>query len=292
MTDAYVVLKDVSKFYRKKGGGSTQVLHDVTFDIRRGEVLGIVGESGSGKSTLGKLITKIEPYQHGSITFDGQEISKLSGQNLKRFRRRVQMIFQDPDSSLNPRMKIKDIILEGVKGFDIKLAVSEEDYVDQLLSEVGLSSDFKYRYSSELSGGQKQRVGIARALAVEPELLIADEPISALDVSVQAQVLNLLRRLKKEKQLTYVFIGHDLNIVRYISDRIVVLYNGALLETGSSEQIFSHPQHPYTKRLLDSSPVLDPSRRKPASPEKEIRPDYGPVSSYIEINPGHFVAQH
>ncbi len=285
-----MTIEQVDKFYPQKTGSPVQILHNISFTINEGEVLGVVGESGSGKSTLGKILTKIEPYQHGSIHFKGQSIDTLSKKELKNFRRQVQMIFQDPDSSLNPRMKVHDIILEGVRGFGIQ--VDDKDaFVRERLNEVGLSSQFKDRYPSELSGGQKQRVGIARALAVEPEFLVADEPISALDVSVQAQVLNLIRKLQREKELTYLFIGHDLNVVRYISDRIIVMYNGSILEIAESEELFSNPSHPYTKRLMNSSPVQHPKDRC-ISEVSEDRPDYGAVKSYQQISDSHLVAVH
>lgn len=284
-------IEDVNKIYVGKGGDK-QVLFDLTFNIHEGEVLGVVGESGSGKSTLGKLLAKIEPYQTGEIRYKNTELQQMKKRDVQAFRQQVQMIFQDPDSSLNPRMKVKDIILEGVEGFRIKLAESKEELVHRLLGEVGLSSAFSERYPFELSGGQKQRVGIARALAVDPQFIIADEPISALDVSIQAQVLNDLRRLQKERNLTMLFIGHDLNIIRYISDRIVVMYDGQIVEIASAEQLFEHPTHAYTKRLMAASPVQHPSLRSEDIQIELSRPTYSKITHYEEIAAGHFVAQH
>ncbi|WP_420494439.1 ABC transporter ATP-binding protein [Macrococcus psychrotolerans] len=285
-----MTVDNVDKYYFKNKKENTQILHNISFSINQGEILGVVGESGSGKSTLGKLLTKIEPFQNGEIYFKGRSISGMSKKELKNFRRNVQVIFQDPDSSLNPRMKVYDIILEGVRGFDIPIE-NEKEFVSERLKEVGLSSEFQNRYPSELSGGQKQRIGIARALAVSPEFIVADEPISALDVSVQAQVINLIRRLQKEKDLTFLFIGHDLNVVRYISDRTVVLYNGSVLEIAESDDLFENPIHSYTQRLINSSPSEQPNQ-KPKINILEERPDYGPVKSYQQINENHIVALH
>lgn len=285
-----MTVDNVDKYYFKNKKENTQILHNISFSINQGEILGVVGESGSGKSTLGKLLTKIEPFQNGEIYFKGRSIRGMSKKELKNFRRSVQVIFQDPDSSLNPRMKVYDIILEGVRGFDIPIE-NEKEFVSERLKEVGLSSEFQNRYPSELSGGQKQRIGIARALAVSPEFIVADEPISALDVSVQAQVINLIRRLQKEKDLTFLFIGHDLNVVRYISDRTVVLYNGSVLEIAESDELFENPIHSYTQRLINSSPSEHPNQ-KPKINILEERPDYGPVKSYQQINENHIVALH
>lgn len=285
-----MTVENVDKYYFKNKKEKTQILHNISFSINQGEILGLVGESGSGKSTLGKLLTKIEPFQNGEIYFKDRSISEMSKKELKNFRRNVQVIFQDPDSSLNPRMRVYDIILEGVRGFDIPIE-NEKEFVSERLKEVGLSSEFQNRYPSELSGGQKQRIGIARALAVSPEFIVADEPISALDVSVQAQIINLIRRLQKEKDLTFLFIGHDLNVVRYISDRTIVLYNGFVLEIAESDELFENPIHSYTQRLINSSPSEHPNQKQKID-ILEDRPNYGPVKSYQKINENHIVALH
>lgn len=282
----------VDKYYKGKQNESIRVLKDINFTLYENEILGIVGESGSGKSTIAKLITKLEPFQNGDILFADKSIKTLDKKALNEYRKHVQLIFQDPDSSLNPRKTVKDIILEGVKGFRIDVG-DHDRYVDTLLTDVGLPTAFKDRYPVELSGGQKQRVGIARCLAVQPKLIIADEPISALDVSIQAQIINLLKELKTSKHLTFIFIGHDLNVVKYMCDRTIVLYDGAILEYGDSEKLFLQPEHPYTKRLIVSSPVEHPSERKAFTDlVARERPDYGEVKGYETVNDNHFIAIH
>ena len=254
-----VELKNVSLTFNKGKSNEVKAIDDVSFDIYEGEIFGLVGESGSGKTTIGRSILKLYDIDSGTVTFAGNDISSLKGKDLHDFRKTAQMIFQDPQASLNGRMKIRDIIAEGI---DIhKLAKSKEEReakVKELINLVGLNEDHLSRYPHEFSGGQRQRIGIARALAVNPHFIVADEPISALDVSIQAQVVNLMQKLQHEQGLTYLFIAHDLSMVRYISDRVGVMHKGHLVETGLTEEIFEHPVHPYTKSLLSAIPIADP----------------------------------
>ncbi|WP_414054523.1 ABC transporter ATP-binding protein [Macrococcus equi] len=292
MVKTLLEFQHVDKFYKGKNKNAVKVLKDINFSLYENEILGIVGESGSGKSTIAKLITKLEDFQKGDVYYNDQSISTLDKKQLKKYRQSVQMIFQDPDSSLNPRLTVKEIILEGVRGFNLKIE-NQDKYVDDLLEDVGLPKNFKDRYPIELSGGQKQRVGIARCLAVQPKLIVADEPISALDVSIQAQIINLLKELKFKRNLTLIFIGHDLNVVKYICDRTIVLYDGAILEYGDSEDVLQHPKHPYTQRLIQSSPVHHPSERDHLNGNIiRDRPDYGEVTGYEQVQDNHFIAKH
>ena len=230
----------------------------VDLEIRRGETLGLVGESGCGKSTLARLITALLPVTGGSVIFDGQDITKLRGSALRKVRRKMQMIFQDPFASLDPRMTVGDILQEPLDNFAIGTGRDRRRRVQELLRLVGLNPNFTNRYPHEFSGGQRQRIGIARALAVNPSFIVCDEAVSALDVSIQAQIINLLQDLQKEFQLTYLFIAHDLAVVRHLSDRIAVMYLGKVVETADRADIYDRPQHPYTKALLSSIPVPDP----------------------------------
>lgn len=228
---------------------------DVSFYVKRGEIAGLVGESGSGKTTTGRAIIRLAPISSGKIFYDGTEISSLSDKEFLPFRKKIQMIFQDPFNSLNPRMTIQKIISEPLDIHFKQMSPSDKrDRVAQLLQKVGLSPDFMKRYPHEFSGGQRQRIGIARALAVEPEFLICDEPVSALDVSVQAQIINLLEQLRNELSIAMLFVAHDIAVVEYLSDRIFVMTNGKIVEQGKSEEICSNPQHPYTKKLIDAVP--------------------------------------
>ncbi|MFI1178495.1 ABC transporter ATP-binding protein [Streptomyces sp. NPDC020799] len=246
----------------KRQVGAVQAVSGVSFDLRRGETLGIVGESGCGKSTVAKLLVNLERPTSGRISYKGQDITKLSGRALKTVRRNIQMVFQDPYTSLNPRMTVGDIIGEP---FEIHPEVapkgSRRQKVRDLLDVVGLNPEHINRYPHQFSGGQRQRIGIARGLALRPEVIVCDEPVSALDVSVQAQVVNLLERLQAEFDLSYVFIAHDLSVVRHISDRVAVMYLGRLAEVGTDAQIYEHPTHPYTQALLSAVPVPDPRAR-------------------------------
>lgn len=236
-----------------------KAVDDVSFHVRKGEVFGIVGESGCGKSTLSRGICRLEEITSGKISLDGKDITTLNNRDMRPVRKKIQMIFQDPYSSLDPRMTVFDIVAEPLLEYKlVSNKIELEKRVIDLLKKVGLDEYHAYRYPHEFSGGQRQRVGIARALAVEPQLIIADEPVSALDVSIQAQVLNLLNQLKKEFNLTYIFIAHDLSVVEFVSDRIGVMYLGDFVEVGSKEEIYKNPCHPYTQGLLSAVPVPDP----------------------------------
>ena len=287
-----VELKNVSLTFNKGKSNEVKAIDDVSFDIYEGEIFGLVGESGSGKTTIGRSILKLYDIDSGTVTFAGNDISSLKGKDLHEFRKTAQMIFQDPQASLNGRMKIRDIIAEGI---DIhKLAKTKEEReakVKELIDLVGLNEDHLSRYPHEFSGGQRQRIGIARALAVNPHFIVADEPISALDVSIQAQVVNLMQKLQHEQGLTYLFIAHDLSMVKYISDRIGVMHWGKLLEVGPADEIYHNPIHPYTKSLLSAIPEPDPERERKRQHliyDSSIEND-GESRQMYEIRPGHFV---
>lgn len=256
-----VEVKNLKMYFSSGSNHQVKAVDDVSFTIYEGETFGLVGESGSGKSTTGRAILKLYEPTGGEVIFDGENIEvKKSRKQLLDFRKNAQMIFQDPYASLNSRMKVRDIIAEGI---DIHgLAKSNEErhqLVDQLLKIVGLNPDHATRYPHEFSGGQRQRIGIARALAVQPKFIVCDEPISALDVSIQAQVVNLLKELQIKHQLTYLFIAHDLSMVKYISDRIAVMYHGKIVELGSADDVYNRPLHDYTKSLLSAIPLPDPA---------------------------------
>ena len=240
--------------------GSVQAVDGVSFDVYEGETLGLVGESGSGKSTTGRTMLQLTPATAGSVRFEGEELTTMSPRSLRQARRRMQMIFQDPYASLNPRIPVGSTIGEPLDVHGIGSSQDRKDRVRELLELVGLSPTFVDRYPHEFSGGQRQRIGIARALATSPKFIVADEPISALDVSIQAQVVNLLDDLKRKLGLTYLFIAHDLSMVRYISDRVAVMYLGRIVELGDREEVFEHPLHPYTQALLSAIPIADPAR--------------------------------
>jgi oligopeptide transport system ATP-binding protein len=264
--EAILEVRDLVKHYPLTQGvvikrlvGAVKAVDGVSFDLGRGETLGIVGESGCGKSTVAKLVTNLEAPTSGSIHYKGEDITRLSGRALKAVRRNIQMVFQDPYTSLNPRMTVGDIVGEP---FDIHPEVAPKGErrrrVRELLDVVGLNPEYVNRYPHQFSGGQRQRIGIARGLALRPEIIVADEPVSALDVSVQAQVVNLMERLQDEFDLSCVFIAHDLSVVRHISDRVGVMYLGKLVEVGTEREIYEHPTHPYTQALLSAVPVPDP----------------------------------
>ncbi len=243
-------------------GGTVHAVSDVSFAIAKGETLGLVGESGCGKSTLGKLLLDLIPPTSGKVWFKGQDLSTLKGERLRALRRGMQMIFQDPYASLDPRMSVGQIIMEPLKAHRVGKGRAERaDMVRELMEQVGLWPEFFSRYPHQFSGGQRQRIGIARALALNPELIICDEPVSALDVSIQAQILNLLSDLQAQRGLTYLFISHDLNVVRYLSDRVIVMFLGQVCELSPTEALYAEPRHPYTRFLLEAVPQPDPLRR-------------------------------
>uniref|UniRef100_A0AAU2V4E3 Dipeptide ABC transporter ATP-binding protein n=1 Tax=Streptomyces sp. NBC_00003 TaxID=2903608 RepID=A0AAU2V4E3_9ACTN len=270
MAEAILEVRDLVKHYPltqgilfKKQVGAVKAVDGVSFDLAAGETLGIVGESGCGKSTVAKMLVNLERPTAGQIKYKGEDITQMSGRALKAVRRNIQMVFQDPYTSLNPRMTVGDIIGEPYEIHpEVAPKGNRRQKVQDLLDVVGLNPEYINRYPHQFSGGQRQRIGIARGLALQPEIIVADEPVSALDVSVQAQVINLLDRLQNEFSLSYVFIAHDLSIVRHISDRVGVMYLGRIVEIGRDEQIYDHPTHPYTQALLSAVPVPDPSARE------------------------------
>nr|PZN56943.1 MAG: peptide ABC transporter substrate-binding protein [Chloroflexota bacterium] len=298
--------------------GAVKAVDDVSFNIYKGETLGLVGESGCGKSTTGRTVLQLYKPTEGSVVFEGQELTTMSSAELRKMRRRMQMIFQDPFASLNPRMSVGSIVSEPLRIHKtITNRAEMQEYVEHLLERVGLNPYYVNRYPHEFSGGQRQRIGIARALALRPTFIVADEPISALDVSIQAQVVNLLEELQDEFNLTYLFIAHDLSMVRHICDRVAVMYLGKIVEMGPTEEVYENPLHPYTQALLSAVPVPDPMieatrqriilRGDVPSP---ARPPIGcnfntrcpvaiegicyqePDPPLIEITPGHYVACH
>ena len=317
--DALLEVRHLKKYFvlKKTLFGKTlsqlRAVDDVSFKLYPGETLGIVGESGCGKTTMGRTILKLYPTTDGQIFFKGNDIANYTPKQMQPLRTQAQIIFQDPYSSLPPRMPVGEIIAEAVRVHKIVPENEVKAYVLKVMSQCGLLDYYYERYPHEFSGGQRQRICIARALAVNPSLVVCDEPVSALDVSIQAQIINLLKRLQKERQLTYLFISHDLSVVKHISDRIGVMYLGSMVEFGTNEKIFSNPMHPYTQALFSAVPVPDPDTKmnriilggdipSPANPPKgckfhtrcpkatEICKHIAPA--YKEYEPGHFVACH
>jgi len=290
---------------------SVKAVQDVSLHIKPGEVVGLVGESGSGKTTLGRTILRLAEPTAGEIVFDGVDITRLSNQEMRAYRRRMQIIFQDPFASLNPRFVVSDLIGEALDLHKLARGKARQDRIVELLELTGLSPDHMYRYPHEFSGGQRQRIGIARALAVNPQFIVADEPVSALDVSIQAQVVNLLQDLKEKLGLTLLFIAHDLGVVEYISDRVVVMYLGHVVEVAPAKELYRNPVHPYTEALLSAVPIPDPTvRRKRITLRGEIPSPINPPSGCVfrtrcpiatpectkvvppleKVSPGHFKA--
>ncbi len=298
--------------------GAVKAVDDVSFDVMKGETLGLVGESGCGKSTTGRTVLQLYKPTSGSVVFEGKELSTIATNELRHMRRKMQMIFQDPFASLNPRMSVGNIVAEPLKIHNVIQNKFElQEYIESLLQRVGLNPYYVNRYPHEFSGGQRQRIGIARALALKPTFIVADEPISALDVSIQAQVVNLLEDLQEEFNLTYLFIAHDLSMVRHICDRVAVMYLGKIVELGTTDEVYNNPLHPYTQALLSAVPVPDPLIEKKrqriilkGDVPSPARPPIGcnfntrcpvavpgicyqePDPPLEEVEPGHWVACH
>jgi oligopeptide transport system ATP-binding protein len=297
----------------QKQVGAVRAVDGISFEVRRGETLGLVGESGCGKSTTGRSILQLYRPTSGEVLFDGVDLAQIKGEDLRKMRRKMQMIFQDPYASLNPRMTVGEIVGEPLLVHNIASEKEANDRVKQLLELVNLNPSFSTRYPHEFSGGQRQRIGVARALALQPSFIVCDEPISALDVSIQAQVVNLLEELQEQFNLTYLFIAHDLSMVRHISDRVAVMYLGVIVELGTRDELYHHPLHPYSQALLSAVPIPDPvaeATRKRTILEGDVPSPANPPSGcrfrtrcpiaesvcaesrpeFREIKPGHFVA--
>lgn len=319
--DVLLEVKNLKKYFKvgsswnKKNNKYLTAVDDISFEIKKGETFGLVGESGCGKSTTGRTIIRLYEPTGGEILLDGQDLAKLSQKEMVPYRKRIQMIFQDPYASLNTRMTVTDIIGEGIDVHNLYTGQERQERIYELLQRVGLKREHASRYPHEFSGGQRQRIGIARALAVEPDLIICDEPISALDVSIQAQVVNMLEDLQEEMGLTYLFIAHDLSMVKHISDRIGVMYIGKMMEVCDSDGLYKKPLHPYTKALLSSIPIPDPIETRKSNRiilegdvQSPINPPEGcrfakrcrfakdvcsqSTPELIEVEPDHFVACH
>ena len=308
MADPILELKDLKVYFYVNGGflkkkDEVKAVDGISLKIYPGETFGLVGESGCGKSTTGRAIVKINQPTSGQILVDGQDITKIHGDELKQFRQDVQMIFQDNMASLDPKKRVIDIIAEPLRNFEKMTVTEERKRVLELLDIVGMPGDALYKYSFEFSGGQRQRIGVARAISLNPRLIIADEPVSALDLSVQAQVLNFMKKIQKDMGLSYLFISHDLGVVKHMCDYINIMYRGRLVERGTKEDIYKDPQHIYTKRLIAAIPETDPrlkeqliaNRIKVEQEYKELEKDYydekGKVFDLIKLTDTHYVAK-
>jgi len=316
-TQPLVEVQDLKKYFPIRGGvlsrvvANVKAVEDVSFDVMPGEVVGLVGESGSGKTTAGRSILRLIEPTSGTVKFDGVDVTQLNKARMREYRKKMQIIFQDPFASLNPRMSVGDIIGEALQIHNLATGKAREERVADLLERVGLSPSHMRRYPHEFSGGQRQRIGIARALAVDPQFIVADEPVSALDVSIQAQVVNLLQDLKDELGLTLLFIAHDLGVVEYISDRVIVMYLGRIMEIAPSKELYRNPVHPYTEALLSAVPIPDPTiKRERILLQGDIPSPINPPSGCVfrtrcpladedckhvvppleEVSPGHFKA--
>lgn len=319
MSNVLLKVEDLKKYFPIRTGllsrktGDVKAVDGISFEVFEGETLGIVGESGCGKSTTGRVIMRLHEATDGRVTFDGVELNSLSNDAMRKVRRDIQMVFQDPYASLNPRHSIGKILEEPLIVHGIGTAAERKKKVIEFLEVVGLSAYHAKRYPHQFSGGQRQRIGIARALMTNPKLIIADEPVSALDVSIQAQVLNLMKRLQEDLKLTYIFIAHDLGVVRHISDRVGVMYLGKMVELSNSEELYENPLHPYTQALLSAVPVPDPGFERdqillkgdipsPADPPTgctfhtrcplAIELCKQQVPQFLEVKSGHYVACH
>jgi oligopeptide transport system ATP-binding protein len=295
MSEPLLVVKDLTKHYAVRQGvfahavGAVRAVDGVSFEVPRGTTLSLVGESGSGKTTTGRAILRLIEPTSGSVRFKGREVTTLGKAELRALRREMQIIFQDPYGSLNPRITVYGILAEILKAHGLLPKAQHRDRVHELLELVGLPHSAADRYPHEFSGGQRQRIGIARALAVSPEFIVADEPVSALDVSIQAQILNLLQELQERLGLTYLFIGHNLGVVRHLSDQVAVMHRGKIVEMAPAAELFENPLHPYTRALLASVPVPDPSKRRPAA-EKVAAPGWDMTLPLRETGRGHLAA--
>ena len=257
-----LAVRGLKKYFAGRGGQVVKAVDDVSFDVPRGAIVGLVGESGSGKTTVGRSLLRLIEPTAGEVAFDGVDVTKLTDREMLAYRKRMQIVFQDPYSSLNPRMRVSSILAEALDTHGLALGAERKDRIAGLLTDVGLPAEHASRYPHEFSGGQRQRIGIARALAVEPEFIVADEPVSALDVSVQAQVINLIQDLRLKHGLSMLFVTHDLSVVEFLCDEVVVMYLGRIMERGPSAAVYARPRHPYTRALLSAVPQANPRAKR------------------------------